>query len=221
MGKLASHRALQAKGVRKKTSARGQSFGSKRDTPAKSAKQVTRRETRLANGRVRDALAEARAAEEALDQMAPVVDEVLAPADGAALGAQFGALTKQVLGQIEVKHCATSAWRPTGLMAGLSCPACGMGFGDCDRKQRESKRSCCRHCSDVSDDVAHQVHPEEQRHPYEPWEGDPNPGWTIGAARRQLADGYHILAIVNRTGVGAKWLVDLVGKDGYSKEASS
>lgn len=217
MGKLASHRALAGRRSTKRSTG---GYGSKRDTPAKSAKQVTRRQNRLANGRVKEALEEARAAEEAIASMPPVVDEVLAPADGAALGAQYGALTKQALGQVKIKTSPTSAWRPTGLTVGYACPMCASTFHDCDTKQRSSRRSCCRHCDEVGDDVAHQTAPEEKPPPFEPWEGDGRDGYIIGDARRQIMQGYHIQGVARRTGVGAKWLIDLVNKDGYAKETS-
>lgn len=212
MGRLKSTKvARQNKGTKTKRSLGG--YGSKRDTPARSAKQVTRRELRLQEERVKTALDEARKHEAALDQM---VDE--RAGDGPAVGAQYGAMSKQALGHIEIKTCPTSAWRENQLMTGQSCPLCGMAFGDCDEKQRTSGRPCCRRCADVGELVIHAVKPAEKKHPFEPYEGDGKAPDSIRTARTLIGQGYHVAGVMRRTGVGFKWVEDLVGKDGYAKE---
>lgn len=44
-------------------------------------------------------------------------------------------------------------------------------------------------------------------------EGDK--GWTLGQARLLYQDGYSVGYVVARTGWGAGWLRDLMGRDGY------
>jgi hypothetical protein len=44
-------------------------------------------------------------------------------------------------------------------------------------------------------------------------EGDK--GWTLGQARLLYQDGYSVAHVVARTGWGAGWLRDLMGRDGY------
>lgn len=209
MGKLASHEALKGKSTKRSVGA----YGAKRDTPARSAKQVTRRENRLQEARVRDALAEARAQEAALEHL------VVPDADKPALGAQFGAISKAALGQLDLKEHQTTAWRHDQLMRGEHCPMCGTTFSDCDKKQHDAERPCCRHCSTEGEEVAHDIKPVERKilHRFEPWEGDGKNGYTIAQARRMLDDGYHVEAVMRRTGIGFKWLDDRTGRDGYVK----
>jgi len=89
MGKPKSVKLAHAKGVRKKSSARGQAYGSRRGIPDK---QVHRTEVRYADPRVRTSLEEARAEQEALERQ--IAKEAERPALGATEGALYAAQTQ-------------------------------------------------------------------------------------------------------------------------------
>lgn len=61
--------------------------------------------------------------------------------------------------------------------------------------------------------------PPEIPHLFEPYEGDGNSPNAIRDARSQIRAGYHVKIVMRRTGVGFKWLEDLVDLDGWAKEA--
>lgn len=208
MGKLQSHKAM--KGHRTKRSIGA--YGSKRNTQAKSAKQVTRREQRLQNERVQAALAEAKRSDAVLETLVP-------DPEGPAVGAQYSAMSKAAIGKVEIKSHPTTAWRGDRLMTGDSCPLCGTAFGDCDQKLRTVGKPCCRRCDDVGEEIIHAIKPVGEHHAFEPYEGDPKPGYRISDARKLIQEGYHAAAVIRRTGVGFKWIEDLCGADGYMKSS--
>lgn len=206
MGKLTSHKAMAGHRTKRSVGA----YGSKRDTPAKSAKQVTKRAQRLQEGRVKTALEEARRANADLETY--VVDP-----EGPAAGAQYSAMSKAALGKIEIKQTPTTAWRGDKLMRGDSCPLCGLAYKDCDDKRRDKGKPCCRRCDDVGEEIIHAVKPVDRPHLFEPYEGEPKPGYAVRDARTLIQQGYHAASVIRRTGVGFKWIEDICGKDGYLK----
>jgi hypothetical protein len=94
-----------------------------------------------------------------------------------------------------------------------------MAFGDCDEKQRTSGRPCCRRCGDVGELITHAIKPATKKHLFEPYEGEGKRTDSIRTARTLVGQGYHAAAVMRRTGVGFKWIEDLVGQDGYTKES--
>jgi len=201
MGRLKADK-IRAKNKGTKTKKSTGGYGSKRDTPARSAKQVTRRNNRLQDSRVRTALEEARAAEERIERMA----------QAERLGAAPGAMFSQPKVEVRVK---TSVWKGNWLFSGYACPGCKSSYKDCHEKQMQLNRPCCVNCD------GHDEYRERERHLFEPYEGDPKLGHTIGGARRLVEQGYHAAAVMRRTGVGFKWIEDLVGIDGYLKASKA
>jgi len=158
MGKPKSVKIAHAKGARKKSSARGQAYGSRRGIPDK---QVHRKEVRYADGRVVQSMEEARREQEALERR--IAHEQQQPTIGATPGAEYVA-----------------------------------------RRAEEERAAALE--ADIAD---HMPKPKVERHRYEPYEGEPKPGWTVGQARAMIREGYKVTQVMRLSGVGYKWLDDL------------
>lgn len=206
MGKLASHKALAGRRTKRSVGA----YGAKRNTQAKSAKQVTKKNNRLQDGRVKAALAEARAAEAIVETL------VQEERPGPALGAQYGALSKWAAGKLDSISSPSTVWQGKQLVKGVPCETCGLGFAACAEKVRDKGRPCCRLCGE-NEGANH--HPEnvKRTHAFEPYEGDGKCETSIRDARTLIRQGYHASAAMRRTGVGFRWIEDMVGQDGYMK----
>lgn len=113
MGKPDSVKRAQAKGGGRKSSARGQAYGSKRGVPNK---QVHRTEVRYEKPRVQQSMAEAKAVQAALE--AQMAAEAKEPALGPTEGAVYVAEQRARAEREEAERQAALERREAGIRAG-------------------------------------------------------------------------------------------------------
>lgn len=137
------------------------------------------RARRLQDGRVRESLEEAKAEQARLTRR--IEREQSQPAVGEAPGAEYAReqARQEAAEAVEARRAELEA-EPEAQRAAIEAE-------EAERARRAQ-------------------HPGPR---FEPWEGDPRPPWTIGAARKMLRDGYTVVAVMKRTGVGYRWLDDL------------
>lgn len=135
-------------------------YGSKRGTPDI---QVARARNRQKQARVQDSAAQVQAAQQRLE--ARIARERHTPTLGAAAGAEFAEVTRQMLAPREEVAPVPAPAPPAAVL--LRMPV--------DR----------------------------------PWFGEPKPGLSVWAARRQLREGYRVEHVIAVTGVGMQYLVDI------------
>lgn len=162
-------------------------LGGRRDYPARSAKQVTRRKRRMADPRVRDALS-SRDPVEMLQRSEEEAARLLAkprqPHEHSDPPVLIGDPPRYACCAARVPAEALLAMEPTP--------------------------------EPVEQPQAVQAAPVPAPEPPLPTEGDGNGRWRLGQARSMLRQGYRLSHVVHTTGWGTRWLDDLAtDEDGY------
>lgn len=211
MGRLKSAEARKGTSTKRSVGA----YGSRRNTPARAAKQVTRREMRLAEPRVREALDDARKADaeiEALMRAQRANPEIAA---GKTQGAEWAEQIKLAEAEARANERTTVKYA-AAIYSGKRCENedCERPFDKCHKLTAGQRGACCDCCSSYE---THDSVLVKERHLFEPYEGNGNEDWSLRFARSWVREGYHVKNVMRRTGVGFRWLEDLVGPDGYVK----
>lgn len=98
------------------------------------------------------------------------------------------------------------------VLSGRACEECKKPFNQCMKNIKGRSRACCGPCSSYD---THDEQVVKELHRWEPYEGEgPDPD-SRRHARSFIRQGYSIQSVIARTGVGSRWLADMVGDDGY------
>lgn len=190
MGKTAGMKAR--KGVSTLKHAKGTPNGARRNTQARSAKQVTKRQKRLQNDRVAEALEKAREERERLDRI--IEQQREKPAVGATAGALY--VQERLPGGPEPEPDEPVDERFP------------------ERPEKDWLADAA-HAAKLEVKNQHRVVSRFFASKYPPYESEPKPGWTVADALRLMEEGYSVARVMRTTGVGFRCLEHLpLGDDG-------
>lgn len=174
----------------------------RRNTPARSAKQVTRRINRDNDPRVREAREQVALEERKLH----LLEAHGAEPEGAQYKGQLAAIlaAQESVTAVEAEiEREEQTPRPS-----ISCPVCGAT----SYNPNDIREGYCALCKDWTSPPAPKEEAPRRRKPDPtkdlPMLGDGNGDYSLGTARKMLRDGYNIRHVVTTTGWGLKWFSD-------------
>lgn len=174
------------------------------------AKAASRRERALAEARRHNEKIDAQTVDYS-DYKKPEPEPEPVACDGPAEGAQYRDITARAMGRVVLTD-RTEQRAGRTVVSGQACEECKKPFDQCSKNTLGRSRACCGPCSSYD---THDEQVVKELHLFEPYEGDGNCREAIRFARSWIRHGYHVQNVMRRTGVGFRWLEDLVGADGY------
>jgi hypothetical protein len=192
--------------------------GGRRNTKARSAKQVTKRARRLADPRVQSALAEAAAERARIDALVAAGEQSdstgeLKPAGRLAKTADSSAKDSEPAITGPVLLCGSTCGHDHDSLNGPTgcCAEHGPYLYFCDGCHN---RGVDHSQSDMDSAEGARITVSEGKPTALPRDGDGKNDWTLGCARSMLRAGYTLRHVVTTTGWGARWFDDLPLVDG-------
>lgn len=184
--------------------------------PETDTKAMTRRERALAEARRHNEKIDAQTVDYSdYKPSKPEPEPESVSYDGPAIGAQYRDLTARAMGKVVMTD---RTQRQIGLqvLSGRACEECKKPFDQCLKTLNGRSRACCGPCSSYD---THDLQTVRELHRWEPYEGEGPCEDSRRNARAFIRQGYSICSVMQRTGVGSRWLEDLVGEDGYLRRS--